>query len=212
MSDLYEIIKDDQGREIAYPKQNTAVRRALTWDRKMEKMGRSKPLRGLEKLNAYQTKIFRALIDGEKDAILFGTAGAGKTTVALHALRALHMLGISVMAWRFAQFKTKMEPGYLDENKVSPYTVLEEHTTPKILLLDDLGYGGTQIKPSEHEQRIFFDLVNAREGSGRQTWIITNMSRANLYHGYGNAAISRLEVSGNTVVGDFTKKTNYRFH
>ena len=212
MNELYELSIDEAGREIAIPKQDTSVRRALTWDRKMEAMGRSAALRTVEKLDAYQTKILKALMDGGKNAILFGKAGAGKTTVALHALRALHMLGFHVMAWRFSQFKTKMEPGYQNDHRTSSHEVMENHAIPKYLLLDDLGYGGTQIIPSIHEQRVFFDLINAREGSGRSTWIITNMTREGLYQGYGDAAISRLEAVGKTVIGDFTKRKNYRFN
>lgn len=211
MSELFDIEKDDQGRDIAIPKHDSSIRRKATWDRKMLLMGREVGLRPRENLDAYQNKIMGLLEEGSKNAILYGRAGSGKTTVALHALRALHMAGHIVGVWRFAQFKTKMEPRYCEEHHTSPDLVLEEHAKPKILLLDDLGYGGTQTAASNHEQRIFFDLVNARDGSNRPTWIVTNDSRDSLYEKYGDAAISRLEAKGRTVVGDFTMRKNYRF-
>ena len=88
---------------------------------------------------------------------------------------------------------------------------LEDHLVAQYLLLDDLGYGGTQDVASNHEQRIFFDLVNARDSSSRPTWIVSNATRDGLYKLYGDAAISRLEATGRSVVGDFTKRKNYRF-
>lgn len=210
-TELYDLELDDKGREIAIPKIDSLTYLAMIWERKMELMGRSNPLRPRDDLDAFQNKIIKLLEVGGMDAILFGRAGSGKTTVALHALRKLHMDGGQVVAIRFAQFKTMMEPRYCDANETSPWAILEEHAAPDYLLIDDLGYGGTQVKPSEHEQRIFFDLVNAREGSGRRTWIATNSSRENLYASYGDAAISRLEVRGKSVIGDFSDRKNYRF-
>ena len=211
MTEEWKFEKDDKGREIAIPREGTKVRFAHRWDRKMELMGRTIPLRPRDDLDAYQKKIVGLLEEGERNAIFYGRAGSGKTTVALHALRALHMIGHDVAAWRFAQFKSKMEPRYCDEHQTSPEKVLEEHLAPKYLLLDDLGYGGTQDVASNHEQRIFFDLVNARDSSGRPTWIVSNATRDGLYKLYGDAAISRLEATGRSVVGDFTKRKNYRF-
>ncbi len=211
MSDQYDFIKDDQGRDVAVPKKDSSVWRAHLWDQKMERMGRSAKLRPRDDLDHYQKKIIGLLESEESNAILYGRAGSGKTTVALHGLRALHMVGHSVAAWRFAQFKTKMEPRWCDQHRTTPEEVLEEHAAPKYLLLDDLGYGGTQAMASPHEQRVFFDLVNARDSSDRLTWIVTNSSRDGLYQLYGDAAISRLEATGRSVVGDFTKRKNYRF-
>jgi len=211
MSELYTIEKDDKGREIAIPKIDSLTYLAMTWVRKMECMGRTAGLRPRADLDAFQKKIIKLLEVGGKDAILFGRAGSGKTTVALHALRKIHMDGGLVLSIRFAQFKIQMEPRYCDEHEISPHTILDEHAAPDYLLVDDLGYGGTQVRPSEHEQRIFFDLINAREGSGRRTWVVTNPSRENLYQCYGDAAISRLEVRDQSVIGDFTDRKNYRF-
>lgn len=162
-------------------------------------------------LDPFQRNIFDALIFGQGNAVLCGTPGSGKTTIALMALRNLCMEGRAVKAARMAQFKTRMEPAYCEEHQISPDTVMEWFKEPEFLLLDEVGYGEERRLATDHERRIFFDLVSIRDSTGKLTWISSNTDFQQLQELYGEAAFSRLDAAGNCTVGDFSKRPNYRY-
>ncbi len=209
--EIFSFEKDPRGRDIAIPLMTRRQIRVESWNAICLAFDYNTPLIEEKSLTDHQKNIRDSLAGGQKNAILYGPAGTGKTAVAMLALRDLHLAGRRVKAARFAQFKTQMEPRFCDENEVSPDTVAKWYSAPEFLLLDDLGYGDTRQTIGEHERRIFFDLLSVRDSTGRRTWICSNTSRQELHRIYGEAAISRLDGAGVCTVGDFTNQPNRRY-
>lgn len=209
--DIFNCRKDGLGREIAQPLDRDRDIRAARWGTLRRDFEYTIALLKPSGLDPFQRNIFDALIFGQGNAVLFGASGSGKTTIALMALRNLCMQGKAVKAARMAQFKTRMEPSYCAEHQLSPDTVMEWFKEPEFLLLDELGYGEERREVTEHERRIFFDLVSIRDSTGKGTWISSNTELMQLKRLYGEAAFSRLDAAGNCVVGDFSKRPNYRY-
>ena len=209
--EIFAFEKDQQGRDIAIPLMTRREIRMETWNLVCQAFDYSRPLVEKASLSEYQRKLHTSLAGGQNNAILCGPPGTGKTSVAMLALRDLHLAGYNVKATRFSQFKIQMEPRFCDENDISPETVARWYSSPDVLLLDELGYGDTRQTAGEHERRIFFDLLSVRDSTGRRTWICSNTSRIELHRIYGEAAISRLDGAGICTVGDFTNQPNRRY-
>lgn len=207
----FRLERDSQGRDIAIPLKTAHEKRLERWRMICAAFDYEAPLLPEESLNEYQRTLKDDLSLGRKNAVLFGPPGTGKTTVAMWALRDLHMAGRSVKAARFAQFKAQMEPRFCEETGVSPTTVQHRYSGPDFLFLDELGYGDTRQTATEHERRIFFDLVSVRDSMGRMTWVCSNTPRIQLHQMYGEAAFSRLDGADMCVTADFTHYKNFRY-
>lgn len=208
---IFELEKDSEGRDIAIPLLTAHEIRAESWNSIALAFDYSAPLHDESRLSPYQHRLRAELSTGRNNALLFGPPSTGKTTVAMWALRDLHLVGRRVKAARFTQFKTQMEPRYLEENGVSPDTVTRWYSEPEFLLLDELGYGDTRQTIREHERRIFFDLISVRDSMDRRTWVCSNTDRAQLHELYGEAALSRLDGMGRCIVADFGGEPNLRY-
>lgn len=202
--------RDEKNREVATPVKTISEQRAARWARVCLAFDYSQGLVHESLLQTKQQQLREKLAMGRKNAILFGPPGTGKTTVAMWALYDLHMAGRHVKASRFSQFKTQMEPRWLEANNVSAEDVAIRYREPDYLFLDELGYGDTRQTISEHELRIFFDLVSVRDSMGRRTWIGSNVERVVLYELYGAAALSRIDAVGKCLAIDFEKDQNFR--
>lgn len=209
-TDQFSLDTDEAGRCFATLKVAPA-RLKLRWELICRDFGYTIPLLDEDRLDEFQRRIRDLLATGRHNAILYGKSGSGKTTVAMWALRELHLAERTVKAVRMLDFKTQMEPRYCEENKVSPDTVGNLYREPEFLLIDELGYGEQHREITEHERRIFFDLVSVRDSTGKKTWVSSNTSRPQLHELYGEAAFSRLDATGWCVVGDFTDRPNYRY-
>ena len=210
-AERFKLGKDRQGRDTAVPIQEQYSFYQAQWDRLCRDFEYTTVLLDERKLDECQKKIRDKLALGRSNAILYGHSGSGKTTVALWALHDLVAAGRKCKAARMLQFKTEMEPRYCDEHGVSADTVAQAYREPEYLLLDEVGYGEERQSVTEHERRIFFDLISVRDGTGKKTWICSNTGRAQLHALYGEAAFSRLDATGQCVVGDFSERPNYRY-
>ena len=203
----WELKKDAKGREIGAPIFNGRER---SWSVKCLDFGYTLDLLAEELLTEFQKDTRDRLASGRVNALLHGPPGNGKTTVGMLALREIHMAGSSVKATRFSDFKTRMEPNYCNEREISPTTVMVKYTTPQFLLIDELGYIENRKTATEHECKVFFDLISARYSRGFKTWILANIGRDDLYNIYGEATLSRVEIIGESVTAHFQGIGNYR--
>lgn len=207
----WKLEKDDMGREFAIPVKSFTETQLEHWPLICEEFDFEVPTLEDHELNRYQSQLRDQLAGGQKNAILFGPPGTGKTTVAMMALKELLAAGRAVKASRFSQFKTQMEPRYCEEHKISPDTIARNYSVPDFLLLDEIGYGDTRQTITEHERRIFFDLISVRESTGRKTWICSNINRNQLHEIYGTAAFSRLDGYDRCIVANFMGQPNHRY-
>ena len=208
----FEIIRDENGRDIAFPKKSFMKRRQDQWDR-MRRIHPGMPsMIGVALFNGFQKKTYDELCTGLKNAILFGSAGTGKTQVAMSALHSLCIGARSVVGLRFADIKRKMEPRQLDADDTTVSAVLREYSEPEFLLLDELGYGQEERKAiGEHERQVLFELISEREAFDKKIWLTTNMSLTMLEDVYGDATISRLAKWDGCVKANFSQQPNFRY-
>ena len=206
--------KDEQGRDIARPTRALVERqRETAWNRMMEDAELPEIDIGPNSLNTYQRQKYDALILESPDALFTGPAGRGKTIVALLAAKHLHTSGVTVGLTRFGRYHEMMLPGHEKRYGVSPDTIRARFTTPKILLIDDVGSGRKEIdRVSEYASGILWELVSARcREPGHATWVTTNLSMSEFERHFGGATISRLARQGRSILADFEQvTTNYR--
>ena len=207
----FALSKDDQGRDIARLKVSLAEKRERSWIRMIKAEGLPLELHPLEGLSEFQRKTIARLSNDGNNAILYGRVGAGKTEVALHAMRVRHMKGLKVVVVRFARVKRQFEPGWRDRTSEDESVVLARYTDPRYLLLDDVGFGSETRVPTEHERRVLLDIIDERDASKRPTWITSNQSPRQLNEAYGETLISRLTRKGRVVVVNFKTESNYRW-
>lgn len=199
--------KDRLGRDIVTPTFNVQERK---WDKAREAFGHTIALPSMEQLTPYHRDLIDRLARGQSNALLYGRAGTGKTTVAMIALRELCMAGKAVMGRRFSVFKSQMEPRFQEENSISSETVLFGYHLPEYLLIDELGFGEYRAATTEHERRVLFDLVSPRHSQGKKTWLLSNLDRDALFDLYGEAVLSRIDAYGECVTADFAGQPNFR--
>ncbi len=204
--DGFTIHQDETGYCVAVPSGDLVVR-ARTWPTRLEGEGLPREYVPQEKLTKGQTRYLRMLFKEHKSAVLFGPPGRGKSVVALHALRDLHLAGMSVWAISFSQFTQMCKPGWADDHEETVDRVMRRLTSYAFLLIDDVGYGDSGYEPTLHDKKITLELIAARESNRRKTWITTNSSLEDL-DTYGEAAISRLRADAIEV--DFNKLPNFR--
>lgn len=206
-SDDWIYTKDAQGREIATPRFS---HRQRAWKRARESFGYTIGLTPRADLTPYHRDLVDRLARGQSNALLYGRAGTGKTTVAMIALHELCLASKTVMARRFSTFKSQMEPRFQDENDVSAETVLYGYHAPDYLVIDELGFGEYRAATTEHERRVLFDLVSPRHSQGKKTWLLSNLDRDALFELYGEAVLSRIDAYGECVTADFPGIPNFR--
>jgi hypothetical protein len=203
----YTVFDHDDGTSTAVPRSSLEVR-AKAWPSRLEGHTIPRELLPQDRMSAAQGRAHRKLVKEETNAILFGRPGRGKSMVALHALRDLHLMGFSVLGVSFSQFTRMCKPAWADAHKgENEEVVLSRLAAPTFLLLDDVGYGDSGYTPTDHDRKVFLELIGERDAYGRKTWITTNDSLEELVQ-YGEAAISRLRVRA--IELDFNSLPNFR--
>ena len=208
----FEFVRDEAGREIAIPKKSFRGRREDVWDRMRIAHPGLPALMNSARFSDFQKSVYDDLSNGFKNAVIFGSAGTGKTQIALAALKNLCMGARTVVAMRFTEIKRTFEPRQLEADNSTPLAVLHSLTDPEYLLIDEVGYGQTDRKyVPEHERQVLFDIVSERDAFYKHTWLTTNMTITTLEEVYGDATVSRLGKWDGCVKADFSKQPNYRY-
>lgn len=126
---------------------------------------------------------------------LTGTRGNGKTQLAVDAILTVTMRGHSalfVTAQRlFMEFKASFDDG-ARRNEVQ---VMDGFRRPSLLVIDEIG----QRTESDWENRVFFELLNARYNDMTDTILTANLSGQTLSENLGDSIVSRMTEGGGIV-------------
>jgi DNA replication protein DnaC len=196
----YRLAKDKNGYEYAVPI-NVDTAKAEYFLAMLDR-GQLPPVKlTTDKLNPVQMEVFKALTDKKlQSALLFGPTGTGKTTVAAMALRHWYIGGTEVLAMTMRHLKTHFEPASMDRDRQNHDDLVRFFRKQEVLLIDDLGAGQSGDLTRDHEREVLMAVVNARESSGRYTWITSNYHLRDLLKRYGEPIISRVIRKGQSYV------------
>src|SRR6202166_3844487 len=106
----------------------------------------------------------------EKGLLLMGPSGAGKTHLAVAALKELIRRGHNGMFCDYRELLKEIQASYNPASESTEMGVLEPIRSAEILVLDDLG----ATKPSDWVRDIVGIVLNARYNEKRTTIITTN--------------------------------------
>jgi DNA replication protein DnaC len=102
--------------------------------------------------------------------LIMGPCGAGKTHLAVAALRQIVLRGHSGLFYDYRELLKEIQGSYNPESQTSELGVLEPVLTTDVLLLDDLGAS----KPSPWALETVGHILNSRYNEKRITLLTTN--------------------------------------
>jgi DNA replication protein DnaC len=106
----------------------------------------------------------------EKGLLLIGSSGAGKTHLAVAALKELIRRGHGGLFCDYRELLKEIQASYNQASESTEMAILEPIRTTEVLVLDDLGAS----KPSDWVRDIVGIVLNARYNENRTTIITTN--------------------------------------
>ena len=106
----------------------------------------------------------------ETGLLIMGPCGAGKTHLAVSALRQIVLRGHTGLFYDYRELLKEIQASYNPENQSSELSVLEPVLTADVLLLDDLGAS----KPSPWALETVGHILNTRYNDRRITLLTTN--------------------------------------
>jgi DNA replication protein DnaC len=106
----------------------------------------------------------------ETGLLLMGPCGAGKTHLAVSALRRIVLKGHIGLFYDYRELLKEIQGSYNSENQTTELGILEPVLTADVLLLDDLGAS----KSSPWALETVGHILNSRYNDGRTTLLTTN--------------------------------------
>ena len=106
----------------------------------------------------------------ETGLLLMGPCGAGKTHLAVAALRQIALRGHTGLFYDYRELLKEIQGSYNPESQTTELGVLEPVLTADVLLLDDLGAS----KPSPWALETVGHILNSRYNEKRVTLLTTN--------------------------------------
>jgi DNA replication protein DnaC len=108
--------------------------------------------------------------NGKAGLLILGPCGAGKTHLAVAALRQIVLRGHGGLFYDYRELLKEIQGSYNPESQTSELGVLEPVLTADVLLLDDLGAS----KPSPWALETVGHILNSRYNEHRVTLLTTN--------------------------------------
>lgn len=107
---------------------------------------------------------------GETGLLLMGSCGAGKTHLAVSALRQLMLRGHGARFYDYRELLKEIQASYDPDHPISEMGVLEPVLETEVLLIDDIGAS----KPSDWALDTMGHILNKRYNENRVTLLTTN--------------------------------------
>jgi DNA replication protein DnaC len=134
-----------------------------------------------EQLNAWNRSLSQAKLiverfaeefpaEGEHGLLLMGSCGAGKTHLAVAALKAIVLRGHSGLFYDYRDLLKRIQDSYNAESQTTEMGVLEPVLKTEVLVLDDVG----SSKPSLWTLETVGHVLNTRYNEKRVTLLTTN--------------------------------------
>ena len=109
-------------------------------------------------------------VGSDTGLLIMGPCGAGKTHLAVAALRSIVLRGHSGLFYDYRELLKEIQGSYNAENQTTEIGILEPVLTADVLLLDDLGAS----KPSPWAMETVGHILNSRYNERKITLLTTN--------------------------------------
>jgi len=150
----------------------------------------------------------------EKNLVLFGPAGTGKTTLAVTVADAIQkkQKNVQVRRWNdwLSQMRDFFRAGQDTKQKSDGYyNQINKAIECDLLLIDELA-DTKQDKVTSFVSQTLFDVVSGRYGNTKPTIFTSNLNRDELAHLYGYPCASRIFDRSLGVILDFQGEDRWR--
>ena len=129
---------------------------------------------------------------------LIGQRGTGKTQLAVQIAKATAKYGNTVRYTTAMGFFIDIKETF-DDGKKSERHVIEEHTRPSLLIIDEVQERGQ----TPWEDRLLTHLIDKRYSSQRDTLIISNQTKETFLSSLGESVASRINETGGVMNCDW---------
>jgi DNA replication protein DnaC len=131
-------------------------------------------------------------LQGEQGLLLMGPCGAGKTHLAVSALKKIALRGHSGLFYDYRELLKQIQDSYNGESQSTEMSVLEPVLQTEILVLDDVG----SSKPSLWALETVGHVLNTRYNEKRVTLLTTNFLDADSVAANSAASSSAGRIAG----------------
>lgn len=138
-------------------------------------------------------RTFPERLEEGRNLVLTGSVGTGKTHLSVALLRWVIEQEALLCRYATAQAVSLRVRATYDKGAEETYQrVIADYVSPELLVLDEVGVQGR----TDHERRIFYDVLNGRYEQMRPTVLVTNLAPAGLTDFLGERVMDRLQEGG----------------
>lgn len=130
---------------------------------------------------------------------VIGTRGNGKTQLGVEAMRLATYCRRRAYYITAMRFFMRIKATYKNDTTLTEDDVLNELTRPTLLVIDECSCRSDK----EWENRLLFDLINARYAAKKDTILIANQTREQFEQSLDDSIIRRLNDTGCVIVADW---------
>jgi DNA replication protein DnaC len=180
---------------------NDAARKSAMSDQSGKLKASGAPLRHIDR-NLKSSEKFNAALKVVKELLplgcivsILGNRGTGKTQLCVEAMRHGLSLGFTVKFCTLTEFLMDMRGTFKRDSSTTEREVMMEYRNPGILVIDEVGRNGE----SDWERRMFFELLNRRYNSKKDTLVTSNQTRKAFEEEFGPSLLDRMNECGGII-------------